>query len=139
MAQLKDGGMGKTIFEDKILAETQLYVDYFITSHKNQPIDMTDSLKLVTMNVVLVALNIPRIDYDNPTLNELTAALGAEMATSNKAAMTKNIPFWRYMPDIVSGKLLRDVDFYISETYPSLFMVAAVILITTFLEEEASQ
>ena len=62
---LRGDGMGRAVLEPQILEEIRTYMETFIATNSNMPIDMTSTLPLATSNIVSQLIFGCRFEYND--------------------------------------------------------------------------
>lgn len=99
--------MGKSFLEPRITEEINRYIDTFIIPYLGKPIDLSESMMMATANIISQMVIGRRSEYDDPEFLAWMNAFDDSIKASVKAAISRNIPFSKYLPGDLGGELCR--------------------------------
>lgn len=84
--------MGKSLMEQKILNEVEMFCDHYIVPFLNTPVELSLSWCKAVNNIISEMMFGGRHDYDDPDLQKLLDAVTAAVRSMMRASVTHNLP-----------------------------------------------
>ena len=94
---LRGDGMGRAVLEPQILEEIRTYIETFIVTNSNMPIDMTSTLPLATSNIVSQLIFGCRFEYNDAMAMKVVDAVNNFTKQATQIVILENIPFAKYL------------------------------------------